>query len=286
MLKRRTGDEDELSIAIIGAGFAGLGMAIQLKQRGMDAFTVFEGGSDVGGTWRDNTYPGCACDVPSHLYSFSFERNPDWSCNYSPQEEILAYLRHCAEKYRVRPHIRFDTWIAKASWVEEEKRWRLESGSGDVFFARVLVAGTGPLRTPSLPDVPGLEEFEGAGLDGVVLVAPLLGVPPREAAVADEIRAAGGLHAWTGARDLSPPLHHFREPRVIWDWLRAETLDPARRGRVVLAYGADDPRADRYALLARALPDDAVVRVRGRHDWPTWRSLWRRVLATPPWAPT
>ncbi len=161
MLKRRTGDEDELSIAIIGAGFAGLGMAIQLKQRGVDAFTVFEGGSDVGGTWRDNTYPGCACDVPSHLYSFSFERNPDWSCNYSPQEEILAYLRHCADKYRVRPHIRFDTWIAKASWVEEEKRWRLESGSGDVFFARVLVAGTGPLRTPSLPDVPGLEEFEG-----------------------------------------------------------------------------------------------------------------------------
>ncbi len=150
-------------------------------------------------------------------------------------------------------------------------------GYRSIWLVGVSLGGYGAMLTARAH--PGM-------VDGVVLVAPLLGVPPREAAVADEIRAAGGLHAWTGARDLSPPLHHFREPRVIWDWLRAETLDPARRGRVILAYGADDPRADRYALLARALPDDAVVRVRGRHDWPTWRSLWRRVLATPPWAPT
>jgi cation diffusion facilitator CzcD-associated flavoprotein CzcO len=156
-----TSQQREISIAIIGAGFAGLGMAIQLEQRGIHSYTLFEGASRVGGTWRDNTYPGCACDVPSHLYSFSFERNPDWSHNYSPQPEILAYLERCTDKYGVRSHIRFDTWITKARWDDEAKVWCLESSAGERFVADVLVAGTGPLRTPSIPEIPGLDTFPG-----------------------------------------------------------------------------------------------------------------------------
>ena len=93
---------------IVGAGFSGLGMAIKLRQEGELDFAVLERASDIGGTWRDNTYPGCRCDVPSHLYSFSFAPNPNWSSTFSPQREILDYLRDCAKRYGVMPHIRFD----------------------------------------------------------------------------------------------------------------------------------------------------------------------------------
>jgi cation diffusion facilitator CzcD-associated flavoprotein CzcO len=156
-----TSQDRDISIAIIGAGFAGLGMAIQLKKHGIHSFTIYEGADEVGGTWRDNTYPGCACDVPSHLYSFSFERNPSWSNNYSPQPEILDYLKHCTDKYGVRPHIRFKTWITDVRWDDDAKVWWLESSAGERFRAKVLIAGTGPLRTPSIPEVPGLDTFPG-----------------------------------------------------------------------------------------------------------------------------
>ena len=88
----------ETTIAIIGSGFSGLGMAAQLRKRGRDDFVILEKANDIGGTWRDNTYPGCACDIPSYLYSFSFEQNPGWTRMFAPWDEILAYLRHCADK--------------------------------------------------------------------------------------------------------------------------------------------------------------------------------------------
>src|ERR671936_1025366 len=103
------GESTHLHVAIVGAGFGGLGAAIRLKQAGVGDFLVFERAGDLGGTWRDNTYPGCRCDVPSHLYSFSFAPNPNWSSTFSPQSEILDYLRDCAERYGVMPHIRFGT---------------------------------------------------------------------------------------------------------------------------------------------------------------------------------
>jgi cation diffusion facilitator CzcD-associated flavoprotein CzcO len=148
-------------IAIIGAGFAGIGMGIRLKERGIHSFTIFEGADRVGGTWRDNTYPGCACDVPSHVYSFSFERNPDWSRNFSPQPEILAYLERCVERYGLAPHIRFGRWIERAEWDDDAALWRLTDATGAQHTARVLVAGTGPLREPTIPELPGLDRFEG-----------------------------------------------------------------------------------------------------------------------------
>ncbi len=150
----------EVDLAIIGGGFSGLGMAIRLKQEGVEDFVVLERGEDVGGTWHFNTYPGCACDVPSHLYSFSFAPNPNWSQTYSRQPEIRAYLRRCADDFGVRPHIELGCRATAAAWDEANARWTIETTRGTV-RARVLVAGPGPLFEPKVPDLPGLERFEG-----------------------------------------------------------------------------------------------------------------------------
>jgi cation diffusion facilitator CzcD-associated flavoprotein CzcO len=148
-------------IAIIGSGFSGLGMAIRLKQEGITDFVVLERGDEVGGTWHYNTYPGCACDVPSHLYSFSFAPNPDWTQTYSPQPEIGAYLRRCADDFDVRPHVRLNTTVATAEWDDDAGRWVLDTADGERITARVVVAGMGPLAEPKIPDIPGLDSFKG-----------------------------------------------------------------------------------------------------------------------------
>jgi cation diffusion facilitator CzcD-associated flavoprotein CzcO len=147
-------------IVIVGTGFSGLGMAIRLRQEGEDDFVLLERAGDVGGTWRDNTYPGCRCDVPSHLYSFSFAPNPSWSSTFSPQPEILDYLRDCADRYGVMPHIRFHTELRGADWDEDSQLWRIETSQGEL-TADMLIAAQGPLSGPSYPDLPGLERFEG-----------------------------------------------------------------------------------------------------------------------------
>jgi cation diffusion facilitator CzcD-associated flavoprotein CzcO len=176
-------------IAIVGTGFAGLGMAIKLKAAGIDDFVILEKAGDVGGTWRDNNYPGCACDVQSHLYSFSFEPNPDWSRMFAPQAEIHAYLRHCTQKYDLHRHIRFKRHVTAARYDERSGTWTVESGDaeevaaylklrslkpGDAFphhdpkaplrqrhVVQSLVLGVGGLSTPAYPDLPGLENFTG-----------------------------------------------------------------------------------------------------------------------------
>jgi cation diffusion facilitator CzcD-associated flavoprotein CzcO len=147
-------------IAIAGSGFGGLGTAIRLKQEGIEDFVVFERAGEVGGVWRDNVYPGCACDVQSHLYSFSFALNPAWTRSFSPQREILDYLRSCAERFGVLPHIRFNHEVREAAWEEDKQRWRIETSQG-VFTADVLVSGAGALSEPSIPRIPGLDAFEG-----------------------------------------------------------------------------------------------------------------------------
>jgi cation diffusion facilitator CzcD-associated flavoprotein CzcO len=153
-------EASEVRAAIIGSGFAGLAMAIGLKRRGIDDFVVLERGADVGGTWRDNTYPGCQCDVPSHLYSFSFAPNPEWSMAFSPQPEILTYLRSCARHYGVLPHLRFDHAVQKCAWDDAGQKWRLQTSKG-TFVADVVVAAAGALSEPSVPEIAGLASFEG-----------------------------------------------------------------------------------------------------------------------------
>jgi cation diffusion facilitator CzcD-associated flavoprotein CzcO len=151
----------EVRVAIVGAGFSGLGTAIRLKQEGITDFVVLERGSDVGGTWHFNTYPGCACDIPSHLYSFSFAPNPHWSQTYSPQPEIRDYLQRTADDFGIRPHIRTNCNVGGAAWNEDKQRWELETSDGPV-HARVLIAGAGPLTEPKIPELDGLERFKGA----------------------------------------------------------------------------------------------------------------------------
>ena len=147
-------------IAIIGSGFGGLGMAIRLLERGIDDFVVLERAREIGGTWRDNSYPGCACDVESHLYSFSFAPNPDWSRSFSSQPEILDYLRACAERFGVTPHVRLGCDVRALRWEDDAQRWRIESSAG-VTTASVVVVATGPLSDPIVPELPGIARFEG-----------------------------------------------------------------------------------------------------------------------------
>jgi cation diffusion facilitator CzcD-associated flavoprotein CzcO len=151
----------DFRVAIVGTGFSGIGMAARLKREGIDDFVVLERNEGVGGTWWDNTYPGCQCDVPSHLYSFSFAPNPSWSRTYSLQPEIRDYLRDCAERFGITPHVRFGCELRSAAWDEEAACWRLETADGEL-TAEALVAGVGPLSEPATPDIPGLERFEGA----------------------------------------------------------------------------------------------------------------------------
>src|SRR5690606_32982872 len=150
-----------LHTIIIGSGFAGIGMAVALKKAGLDDLLILEKQLDVGGVWRDNTYPGAACDVPSHLYSFSFEPNPNWSRVFAPQAEIHQYLNHCAAKYGLLPFIRFGYEVAHARYDEELALWAVTLTSGHVLRARFVVTATGQLSRPVHPKLEGMEGFQG-----------------------------------------------------------------------------------------------------------------------------
>ena len=149
-----------VDVAVVGAGFSGIGMATALRKAGAD-FLVLEKAADVGGTWRDNIYPGCACDVNSHLYSFSFSPNAHWTRLFSTQPEILRYLRDTVDRLELRPHIRFNANVARMDWSEPAKRWIIALEDGSTVIARVVVWGTGALHVPSYAGVQGRERFAG-----------------------------------------------------------------------------------------------------------------------------
>ncbi|MGH3561163.1 MAG: flavin-containing monooxygenase, partial [Mycobacterium sp.] len=146
---------------VIGTGFSGLGMGIELQKKGVE-FLILEKADEIGGTWRDNTYPGCACDVPSHLYSFSFEPKATWSRLFSPQPEILDYLKGVTDKYGLRRYIRFGSLVNRAHWDDGEYRWHVFTESGQEYVAQFLISGAGALHIPRLPDIEGIDEFSGA----------------------------------------------------------------------------------------------------------------------------
>jgi cation diffusion facilitator CzcD-associated flavoprotein CzcO len=157
--------DGEYYAVIIGTGFSGLGMAIKLNKLGMDNYILIERHGHVGGTWYVNKYPGCACDVPSNLYSFSFEPNPKWSHYFSRQPEIAEYLEYCTDKYDIRRHIHFNTTVNELRWFEERQLWQVTTQSNNqekIFYARIIIAGSGPLSNASYPtDIPGMNKFEG-----------------------------------------------------------------------------------------------------------------------------
>jgi cation diffusion facilitator CzcD-associated flavoprotein CzcO len=147
-------------VAVVGGGFGGVGAAAMLKRAGYEDVTVFERGERVGGVWHHNTYPGAACDIPSHLYEFSFAPNPRWSRRYAPQAEIQAYLEEIASRYGVRDRIRTSTDVLSARWDEARDTWVLETTAG-THEANVLVTACGQLSVPTVPPIPGLDSFAG-----------------------------------------------------------------------------------------------------------------------------
>jgi cation diffusion facilitator CzcD-associated flavoprotein CzcO len=145
------------SVVIVGAGFSGIGMAIRLRQMGIDDFVVLDRGNDLGGTWRDNSYPGAACDVPSNLYSFSFALNPKWSRSFPSQAEIWDYM----DRFDVGGHLRFNEGVEEARWDEADQHWHITTVPGSQFVTPVLIWATGSLSEPSIPAFPGLDQFRG-----------------------------------------------------------------------------------------------------------------------------
>ncbi|MGW0120975.1 flavin-containing monooxygenase [Streptomyces sp. NPDC003327] len=151
---------EHVRVAVIGSGFGGIGAAVRLRREGNTDFVVLERADSVGGAWRDNSYPGCACDVPSHLYSFSFAPNPDWPRTFSGQRHIRAYLEHVTDTFGIRPHLRLNHEMLRMRWDAEALRWEIET-SGGRFTADVVVSAGGPLSDPQIPDIPGLADFPG-----------------------------------------------------------------------------------------------------------------------------
>ena len=151
-------------IVIVGAGFGGIGMGIALRKAGYHDFVILDSADDLGGTWRDNQYPGCGCDVPSPLYSYSFELNPDWSHLFAPQQEIWDYLRACARKYRLDEHIRYGCAVERMDWDDRARRWNIETVQGGElggYQPRAVVSAAGALHLPSYPDIGGAGRFGG-----------------------------------------------------------------------------------------------------------------------------
>lgn len=151
----------EVDVAILGAGFGGLCMAIKLREAGNDNFVILEKGSDVGGTWYFNSYPGAACDVQSHMYSFSFAGKSDWTKRYAPQHEIHQYILDTTEKFGIRPFVRFNQEVCGAHFDETTARWTVNTRSGDTVICKHFVLASGPLHVPSIPKIRGLENFKG-----------------------------------------------------------------------------------------------------------------------------
>jgi len=290
-------------VAIIGAGFAGLGAAIRLKQRGMDDFVVLERAGDLGGTWRDNTYPGCACDVPSHLYSFSFALNPDWPDTYSGQADIWAYLRDCAHRCGIEPHLRYHHEVREAAWDERQGHWTVDTTRGRL-TADVLVAAGGPLADPSVPDLPGLDTFAGTSFHSarwrhdhdltgrrVAVIgtgASAIQFVPKIAPTVGRLDLFQRTPAWVMAR-ANPPFSTRRRRLLRGSRTRLRLKRAATYLAMELtAFGFLHPRvmwfAERMAQrnLRRAIPDPGL---RARVT-PNYRMGCKRILLSGTYLPT
>ncbi len=160
-LSEPDGSSSQPGIIILGAGMSGLCMAIQLKRAGFENFVILEKSGGLGGTWWDNTYPGAQCDVPAHLYSYSFEPNPNWSRIYAPQEEIRRYMESCAAKFGILPHLRLNTEVTQAHFNARHGRWEIVVRGGETLHAAFFICSTGPLSMPRYPDIAGMNAFSG-----------------------------------------------------------------------------------------------------------------------------
>ncbi|QCQ92881.1 flavin-containing monooxygenase [Rhodococcus sp. SGAir0479] len=210
----------QVRVLIVGAGFAGLGMALQLAGRGERDFLVLEKADAVGGTWRQNTYPGCECDIPSVLYSYSFAPKADWSSSHAAQPEILDYLTELTERHALGDHIEFGSEVAGAQWNETDCRWHVFDKAGREFVARYLVLASGALNVPRLPRIPGAETFAGASMhsaqwrDDVDLTGKRVAVVGTGASAVQIVphlaREAASLHVFQRTPAWVLPRRRFR----------------------------------------------------------------------------
>ena len=294
----------DTDIAIVGAGFGGLGAAIRLKQQGNDDFLVLERAPDIGGTWYANGYPGCQCDVPSNLYSFSFAPKPDWTHSYPEQPQILEYIHDCARRFGVDDHIRLNCELTGARWVADEGRWHIETSDGEL-AARVLIAAPGLLSEPTLPLIPGLERFGGTifhsaawdhshDLSGerVALFgtgATAVQIAPRIQPLVERLHVFQRTPPWVlphADRPISPRLQQLYRSAPALQKLARGGVYAMREGlAVAMAY---EPRLLKAAeLIARAhlrrqVPDPEMR----RRLTPDYSVGCKRVLLSNEWYPT
>ena len=290
----------DLRVAVIGAGVAGIAAVIKLRERGLHDIVVYEKADRVGGTWRENTYPGIACDVPSHLYCYSFAPNPEWTHTFAPGEEILGYLEAVARDHGVLDHVRFGDEVRRLTW--DGGRWRLETASGAADEADVVIAATGVLHHPHVPDLPGLADFEGAAFHSarwdhsVDLDGARVGVVGTGSSAVQITSALGGrvpelrLFQRTAQWVMqvpNPPIDdeqraQFRSEPERMRAARAELLGMFDTGFADAVIDAESPAAARLQHLCEANLDEHVrdpeLRAALRPDY---RAACKRLVLSP-----
>jgi len=291
-----TGSERRrVPIAIIGAGPGGVCMGIKLKQAGLDDFVILERSDGVGGTWRSNRYPGCACDVPTHVYQFSFELNGAWSRPYATQPEILAYMERCAEKYGVLPHCRFGSTVTRASWQEDRACWALELAGGEILEAHAVVSAVGMFNELVWPDIPGLASFAGTMFHSARwdwdhdLTGETVGVIGSAASavqfVPEIVKHAGQVHLFQRTANWVLPkadapyspeeLDRFLNDPGARQAARDEVFATQEANNVAGADAAARATREEIVLAAMEVVKDPVVRskLRPNHPWGCKRPL-------------
>jgi len=256
-------------ILIIGAGFGGIGMGIGLRKAGFDDFVILEKAADLGGTWRDNRYPGCACDVPSPLYSFSYELNPDWTRLFAPQEEIWEYLRRCAAAYGIDRHIRYGSRVESVSWDDADRLWTVRTAEGERYRAHAVISGAGALHLPSYPDIAGIDEFAGESFHSsrwdhtADLTGKRVAVIGTGASAIQLVPAVAGQAARLTVFQRTPPWIQPRPDVAIPDRMRAvlRTVPGAARALRYAVYWGLETRALGFAVDPRLMaPMEALAR--------------------------
>jgi len=303
-----TTDAVVVELAIIGSGFGGLGAGVMALEQGINSFVILERSKAVGGTWRDNTYPGCACDIPSHLYSFSFAQNPEWSRSYPAQPEIEKYLERVADHYALRSRLRFGFDVDVVQWIENQNCWSITSRSGEIVLASAVISATGPLSQPALPDIAGLETFggdvfhsakwrhdvdlEGKRVGVIGTGASSIQLVPAIAETVEHLDVFQRTPPWVLPRDDRPaPGWRRRLYRALpflqrlhrWRiYARQEFLSLAFLGRGKVAAGMTARIIEETkAMIATSFPDPVVA----KSLLPTFKPGCKRLLISNDWYP-
>ena len=282
---------ERFKVVIVGTGFSGLGQAIQLEKAGIRDYVILEKATEVGGTWRDNTYPGAACDVPSHLYSFSYEPKPDWKYVFSPQPHIFDYLKGVADKYGLRRSIAFNNKVERAHWDDAEMRWHVFADTGREYIAQFLISGAGALHIPSLPDIEGIADFAGpifhtaqwdhtvdlAGKRVAVIGtgASAIQVVPELVKIVDQLQLYQRTAAW-----IKPRINFEFPPAVVQAFTRVPGLRAAWRAAT---FWTMDARAIALAKQPRLMKVAGLMYKLNMRRYISDRKL--RAKLTPDYAP-